>query len=148
MTKWILKKFDDLTSYELYSILQLRNEVFVVEQNCIYQDADNKDQVSYHFTGWVNEKLIAYTRLLPEGVAYKDYVSIGRVVTSPSARGSGIGKELIQRSIEQTNTLFGDIPIKIGAQIYLKIFYSEFGFQQTSDVYLEDGIEHIEMIRS
>jgi ElaA protein len=148
MTKWILKKFDDLTSYELYSILQLRNEVFVVEQNCIYQDADNKDQASYHFTGWVNEKLIAYTRLLPKGVAYKDYVSIGRVVTSPSARGSGIGKELIQRSIEQANTLFGDIPIKIGAQIYLKIFYSEFGFQQTGEVYFEDGIEHIEMIRS
>ena len=148
MTKWILKKFDDLTSYELYSILQLRNEVFVVEQNCIYQDADNKDQVSYHFTGWVNEKLIAYTRLLPKAVAYEDYVSIGRVVTSPSARGSGIGKELIQRSIEQANTLFGAIPIKIGAQIYLKKFYSELVFQQTGDVYFEDGIEHIEMIRS
>ena len=147
MTKWILKKFDELTAHELYSILQLRNEVFVVEQNCVYQDADNKDQASYHFTGWMNDRLIAYTRLLPRGIAYNDYVSIGRVVTSPSERGNGIGKELIQRSIEQLNNLFESVPIKIGAQIYLKKFYSEFGFQQTSDIYLEDGIEHIEMIR-
>ena len=145
--KWVLKKFDELTPYELYSILQLRNEVFVVEQNCVYQDADNKDQASYHFTGWKNDKLIAYTRLLPKGVAYNDYVSIGRVVTSPSERGNGIGKELIQRSIEQLNNLFESVSIKIGAQIYLKKFYSEFGFQQTSDIYLEDGIEHTEMIR-
>jgi ElaA protein len=147
MTKWILKKFDDLTPHELYSILQLRNEVFVVEQNCVYQDADDKDRSSYHFTGWINDRPIAYARLLPKGAVYEDYVSIGRVVVSPSARGTGIGKELIQRSIEQANTLFGTVPIKIGAQIYLKIFYSEFGFQQTSDIYLEDGIEHIEMIR-
>jgi ElaA protein len=147
MIKWILKKFDELTAHELYSILQLRNEVFVVEQNCVYQDADNKDQASYHFTGWKNDKLISYTRLLPKGIAYDDYVSIGRVVTSSSERGNGIGKELIQRSIEQLNNLFESVPIKIGAQIYLKKFYSEFGFQQTSDIYLEDGIEHIEMIR-
>jgi ElaA protein len=147
MMKWVLKKFDELTSYELYSILQLRNEVFVVEQNCVYQDADNKDQASYHFTGWKNDKLIAYTRLLPKGVAYNDNVSIGRVVTSPSERGNGIGRELIKKSIEQLNNLFESVPVKIGAQIYLKKFYTEFGFQQTSDIYLEDGIEHIEMIR-
>ena len=145
--KWILKKFDELTAHELYSILQLRNEVFVMEQNCVYQDADNKDQASYHFNGWKNDKLIAYTRLLPKGVAYSDHVSIGRVVTSPAERGNGIGKELIQRSIEQLNNLFESVPIKIGAQLYLKKFYSELGFQQTSDIYLEDGIEHIEMIR-
>ena len=145
--KWVLKKFDELTAHELYSILQLRNEVFVVEQNCVYQDADNKDQASYHFTGWENDKLIAYTRLLPKGVAYNDYVSIGRVVTSSSERGNGIGRELIKKSIEQLNNLFESVPVKIGAQIYLKKFYSELGFQQTSDIYLEDGIEHIEMIR-
>src|SRR5258706_15075443 len=147
MMKWFLKKFDELTAHELYSILQLRNEVFIIEQNCVYQDADNKDQTSYHFSGWMNDQLIAYTRLLPKGVAYNDYASIGRVVTSPSERGNGIGKELIQRSIEQLNNLFDSVPIKIGAQLYLKKFYSEFGFQQTSDIYLEDGIEHIEMIR-
>jgi ElaA protein len=121
--------------------------VFVVEQSCIYQDADNKDQGSYHFTGWMNNRLIAYTRLLPKGIAYNDYVSIGRVVTSPSARGNNIGKELMERSIEQSYNLFGNVQIKIGAQIYLKKFYAEFGFHQTSDVYLEDGIEHIEMIK-
>jgi len=147
MIKWILKKFDELTPFELYSILQLRNEVFVVEQNCVYQDADNKDQVSYHFMAWQNDKLIAYTRLLPKGVAYNDYVSIGRVVTSPSARRTGIGKELIKNSIVQLNNLFGSVSIKIGAQIYLKNFYAEFDFQQTSDVYFEDGIEHVEMIK-
>jgi ElaA protein len=145
--KWVIKEFAELSPHELYAIMQLRNEVFVVEQSCIYQDADNKDQGSYHFTGWMNNRLIAYTRLLPKGIAYNDYVSIGRVVTSPSARGNNIGKELMERSIEQSYNLFGNVQIKIGAQIYLKKFYTEFGFHQTSDVYLEDGIEHIEMIK-
>jgi ElaA protein len=147
LIKWVIKEFAELSPHELYAIMQLRNEVFVVEQSCIYQDADNKDQGSYHFTGWMNNRLIAYTRLLPKGIAYNDYVSIGRVVTSPSARGNNIGKELMERSIEQSYNLFGNVQIKIGAQIYLKKFYTEFGFHQTSDVYLEDGIEHIEMIK-
>lgn len=144
---WVIKKFDELTPQELYAILQLRNEVFVVEQNCVFQDADNKDQRSYHLMGWQNEKLAAYTRLVPPGVAY-DKPSIGRVVTSPSVRGSGAGKELMKISIEKTKQLFGDIPILIGAQLYLKKFYESLGFQQSSEIYLEDGIEHIEMILS
>ena len=142
---WTLKKFEDLTSVELYAIMQLRNEVFVVEQNCVYQDADNKDPGSYHFMGWRDNKLIAYTRLLPPGLAYTE-PSIGRVVTSPSARGSGAGRELMNKSIEKIYFLFGKSPVKIGAQLYLKKFYSSLGFQQSSDIYLEDGIEHIEMI--
>ncbi|MBK9382065.1 MAG: GNAT family N-acetyltransferase [Chitinophagaceae bacterium] len=142
---WTLKKFEDLTSVELYAIMQLRNEVFVVEQNCVYQDADNKDPGSYHFMGWRDSKLIAYTRLLPPGLAYTE-PSIGRVVTSPSARGSGTGRELMNKSIENIYALFGKSPVKIGAQLYLKKFYSSLGFQQSSDIYLEDGIEHIEMI--
>ena len=145
---WILKKFDDLTSNELYAIMQLRNEVFVVEQNCVYQDADNKDLVSYHFMGWANNKLMAYTRILPPGVAYTKEPSIGRVVTSPSARGSGIGRELMEKSIEELYKLFGETPIKIGAQLYLLKFYTSLGFQQTSSIYLEDDIEHIEMAKS
>ena len=145
---WILKKFDDLTSNELYAIMQLRNEVFVVEQNCVYQDADNKDLVSYHFMGWANNKLMAYTRILPPGVAYTKEPSIGRVVTSPSARGSGIGRELMEKSIEELYKLFGETPIKIGAQLYLLKFYTSLGFQQTSSIYLEDDIEHIEMVKS
>lgn len=142
---WILKKFDDLSAYELYAIMQLRNEVFAVEQNCVYQDADNKDQPSFHFMGWLDDKLVAYTRLLPPGVAYNE-PSIGRVVTSPSARGKAIGRELMKRSIEEVYILYGALPIKIGAQLYLLNFYASFGFNQTSAIYLEDNIEHIEMV--
>jgi len=145
---WTLKKFDELSPHELYAIMQLRNEVFVVEQNCIFQDADDKDQGSYHYTGWMNEKLVAYSRILPAGVGYIDQVSIGRVVNSSPFRNNGIGKELMLRSILEIKKLFGIIPIKIGAQLYLKKFYTEFGFQQTSDIYFEDGIEHIEMIKN
>lgn len=148
MTKWVLKYFNDLSASELYAIMQLRNEVFVVEQHCVYQDADNRDRQAYHFMGWQNDKLVAYTRLLPQGVVYADYPSIGRVVTSPSARRNNVGKELMQQSIEHLKKLFGNVPVKIGAQLYLKKFYTDFGFEQTGEIYLEDGIEHIEMIRS
>ena len=144
---WTLKKFDNLSPHELYAILQLRNEVFAVEQNCVYPDMDNKDQYSYHFMGWKNEKLIAYTRIIPPGIIYPE-PSIGRVVTSPSVRRTGIGRDLMERSIEQTYNLYGKTPIRIGAQLYLLQFYNDLGFRQTGDVYLEDGIEHIEMLRS
>lgn len=146
MFSWLCKKFDELTPYELYAILQLRNEVFVVEQNCVFQDADNKDQLSFHLMGWMNDDLVAYTRIVPPGLAY-DKPSIGRVVTSSSARRTGIGKELMKRSIEKTYELFGNVTIKLGAQLYLKKFYESFGFRQSSELYLEDGIEHIEMMR-
>ncbi len=146
MITWLCKKFDDLTPHELYAILQLRNEVFVLEQNCIFQDADDKDQQSFHFMGWLNKKLIAYTRIVPAGIV-SDKVSIGRVATSPSVRRTGIGKELLERSIEKTKELFGNVPIIIGAQLYLKKFYESLGFRQSGDIYHEDGIEHIKMIR-
>ncbi len=144
---WSCKAFDSLTPFELYSILQLRNEVFVVEQNCVYQDCDDKDQRSYHFMGWKQNKLVAYTRLLPAGLSYEE-ISVGRVVTSPSIRRIKIGKELMIRSIDKLHELFGKSTIKIGAQLYLKHFYESLGFIQNSDVYLEDGIEHIKMIRN
>ena len=144
---WTCKAFNNLSPGELYSILQLRNEVFVVEQNCVYQDCDNTDQLSHHFMGFHQSKLVAYTRLIPPGVSYEE-ISIGRVVTSPSIRGSKTGKELMLRSIEKIHELFGKSPIKIGAQLYLKRFYKSLGFIQCSDVYLEDGIEHIKMIRN
>ena len=145
-TQWLLKKFEALTPFELYAILQLRNEVFVVEQNCVFQDADDKDQASWHLMGMQENKLSAYTRLVPPGVSYPE-PSIGRVVTSPQVRGSGIGKELMQHSIDECYRLFGKQPIKIGAQFYLKQFYGSLGFEQVSDIYLEDGIEHIYMIK-
>ena len=143
---WVLKKFDDLDTLELYAILQLRNEVFVVEQNCVFQDADDKDQGSYHLSGYVVGKLVAYTRLVPPGYIYTE-ASIGRVVTSPAVRGTGAGKHLMQQSIQKIYDLFGPGPIKIGAQLYLKKFYEGFGFQQISDQYLEDGIPHIHMLK-
>jgi len=143
---WLLKRFDELTPDQLYAVLQLRNEVFVVEQNCVFQDADDKDQRSYHLMGFLENKLVAYTRLVPAGEAYAQ-ASIGRVVTSPAVRRGGAGKLLMQQSIDSLYELFGKVPIKIGAQLYLKRFYESFGFKQISDIYLEDGIEHIYMLK-
>lgn len=142
--QWLRKKFEALSPYEVYAILQLRNEVFVVEQSCVFQDADDKDQDCFHLMGFFNNKLVAYTRLVPPGVIYTA-ASIGRVVTSPAVRREGAGRELMKKSIEECYALFGLMPIKIGAQFYLKKFYESFGFQQISDIYLEDGIEHIYM---
>lgn len=143
---WILKRFDELTPYQLYAILQLRNEVFVVEQNCVFQDADDKDQSSWHLMGFDENKLVAYTRLVPPGVAYEE-PSIGRVVTSPLVRRFGAGRQLMQQSIDSVYNLFGHAPIKIGAQLYLKKFYESFGFEQAGEEYLEDNIPHIYMIK-
>ncbi len=146
MTNWICKKFDDLTPHELYALLQLRNEVFVVEQNCVFQDADDKDQLCFHLMCWEEKKLIAYTRIAPAGICYEE-TSIGRVVTSPSVRKKGLGKELMLKSIQTLKALFGEgSVIKIGAQLYLKKFYESLGFTQASAVYIEDGIEHIKML--
>ncbi|WP_211345569.1 GNAT family N-acetyltransferase [Paraflavitalea soli] len=142
---WTCKPFAELTVFELYAALQLRSEVFVVEQNCVFQDIDDKDQYSWHLMGWHNNLLAAYTRLVPAGISFTE-VSIGRVVTSPKMRKSGAGRSLMKKSIETTYRIFGNTPIRIGAQLYLKKFYESFGFQQSSDIYLEDGIEHIEML--
>lgn len=154
---WKCKTFDELTAHELYAILQLRSEVFVVEQNCVYQDMDNKDLHCYHLCGWQRAasssgaplaelpQLFVYTRLVPAGISY-DEPSIGRVVTSPKTRGTGAGKELMKKSIQQLHELWGVQPIRIGAQAYLKNFYESLGFEQTSDIYLEDGIPHMEML--
>lgn len=143
--QWVYKYFDDLTLHELYAILRLRTEVFIVEQNCAFLDADNKDQFSHHVMGWENDLLAAYARLLPESTAFNE-ASIGRVITSSQMRYKGLGKELMSQSIHRCMALFGKKPIRIGAQLYLKKFYESFGFRQDGDVYVEDGIDHIEMI--
>lgn len=144
-SQWICKNFDELTLQELYAILQLRIQVFIVEQQCPFQDADNKDTGCYHLMCWENGTLTAYSRLVPGGIAFAE-ISIGRVVTSPQARGIGLGKELMQKSVTQCYTLFGKHTIRIGAQLYLKRFYESIGFIEDSAIYLEDGIEHIEML--
>ena len=127
-------------------MLRLRSEVFVVEQQCVFQDMDNKDQECFHLLGFEQNELVAYTRLVPPA-DINGMPSIGRVVVAHSARGNGTGRVLMEKSIEETGKLFGLSPIKIGAQLYLKSFYTSLGFEQTSAIYLEDGIEHIEMIR-
>ena len=131
---------------QLYHIMQLRSSVFVVEQQCAYLDADGKDPYCMHFCGWDNEILVAYTRLVPEGISYPEYPSIGRVVTALEYRKLQLGRKLMEKSIDHCRAVFGDTPIKIGAQLYLNDFYSSLGFTQTSPVYLEDNIEHIEMV--
>lgn len=144
--KWHCKSFQNLTVEELYAIMQLRSEVFVVEQNCPYLDPDGKDQQSWHLMGWDQDKLVAYSRLLPAGLAFEE-ISIGRVVSSPAYRGKGAGKELMKNAIETAYQLFGQQPIRIGAQQYLQKFYESLGFVQVSDMYLEDNIPHIEMVK-
>jgi len=145
MITWTCKKFNELTPGELYAILRLRSEVFVVEQNCVYLDPDNKDLYCDHLMGWEDNQLLGYSRIVPAGISYVES-SIGRVVSSPAARGRGIGRELLTHSIHTLYTIHGKRDIRIGAQYYLKQFYESFGFVQKGETYLEDGIEHIEML--
>ncbi len=140
-----IKKFSELTTDELYKILQLRNEVFVVEQNCIYQDADGKDQEAYHLFYTKNNEIIAYTRIFEPG-KYFEKASIGRVVVSPEYRGKKYGKKIMKDSISFVEKNFNTPEIEISAQTYLKKFYNEMGFVEKGTEYLEDDIPHIKMI--
>lgn len=142
-----IKSFDELTNHELYNMLRLRSEVFVVEQNCPYQDLDNKDQKSFHLLYYVNDELAGCTRLLPSGLSY-DEISIGRVVIAPSHRGLGLGKKLMEVSISGCEEKFGKAPIRISAQYHLSNFYQSLGFTEQGEVYDEDGIPHIEMLKA
>lgn len=145
--RWTTKPFDALTLAELYALLQLRSEVFVVEQTCAFQDIDGHDQAAYHLLGYTAAgELAAYARLFAAGRSY-DQASIGRVVTSPRHRGAGLGRELLRQAIGQCEALFGRQPIKIGAQQYLRAFYESFGFVAEGEGYLEDGIPHVHMVR-
>ncbi len=140
-------RFSELTVDELYKILMLRAEVFVVEQHSPFQDPDGNDPLARHCIGTDDTgQIVAYTRIFDRGIIYKDYTSIGRVVASPLIRGQNIGKQLMKVSIEYCHQLFGNEPIKIGAQTYLLKFYSSLGFVSTGEEYLEDGIPHTKMV--
>lgn len=141
-----IKPFDVFNPYELYALLRLRSEVFVVEQNCAFLDADNKDQVCLHLLIYQDEALAAYARLVPPGISYRE-MSIGRIVTSKKTRGTGLGKELMKRAIQACYDHFGEGPIRIGAQVYAIPFYQSVGFVTDGEVYDEDGIDHVEMLR-
>jgi len=145
MIEWKYKKFDELTNIELYEILKLRNTVFVVEQNCVYLDTDDKDLQSYHLLGYKQNQLIAYLRILPPGISYNE-ASIGRVVIHSNFRKHGNGIELMKTAIVKTLEQFDTDSIKISAQCYLLNFYSNLGFVAVGEAYLEDDIPHIEMI--
>ena len=138
------KNFTELTTTELYQILQLRSEVFVVEQDCIYQDIDFKDQKALHVFGFKNDKIIAYTRIFKSG-DYFENASIGRVVVSANQRKFGYGHELMKYSIKVIKEKLNTNSITISAQLYLKKFYESHGFLQVGERYLEDGIPHIRM---
>lgn len=141
---WTYQYFTELTVDELYAIIRLRNEVFVVEQNCVFQDADNHDLVSYHICGWQDNHLVAYARIIPPGEIYPQ-PSIGRVVTSLISRKQHVGMDLMKKAIAFTQEKYPGMDIEIGAQLYLKSFYEMLGFIQVSDLYYEDGIKHIKM---
>ena len=144
MITWTYKHFTELTTKELYQILTLRSLVFVVEQNCVYLDLDQKDCNCWHLCGWEAEEVVSYARVLAPGVSYEE-ASIGRVITSPNHRKKGYGIALMQEAIQKTRAQFNTTRIKIGAQCYLMNFYESFGFHVSSEEYMEDGIPHIEM---
>lgn len=143
----ITKNFNELTTQELYNILQLRSEVFVVEQDCVYQDIDGKDQKALHVLGYKNDVLVAYTRIFKPGY-YFDESSIGRVVVQQNARKFKYGYAIMEASIEAIRMHYNETTIRISAQMYLKQFYNNLDFKAVGEAYLEDGIPHINMIKS
>ncbi|MBS1634609.1 MAG: GNAT family N-acetyltransferase [Bacteroidetes bacterium] len=144
MLRVFTRTFNELSNTELYELLKLRSEVFVVEQNCVFLDMDDKDQEALHVLGFDGKRLVAYTRLLAPGHSYPE-ASIGRVVSHPSARGMNYGREIMQYSIQHILKQYQTDQIVISAQLYLKRFYSELGFVAEGEVYPEDDIPHIKM---
>ncbi len=143
---WLWKQFSELSAEQLYQAIQLREQVFVVEQKCVYLDCDDHDQSAWHLLGFQDAKLVAYLRAFgPAGYKYPE-ASFGRVVTSPVARGTGLGKQLTSMGIEKIQATFSCHAIRISAQSYLQKFYAGFGFQVIGDEYLEDNIPHVEML--
>lgn len=143
---WRVERFDELSLDRLYAILAARVAVFVVEQDCPYQDLDGLDGCGLHVAAWSGHDVLAYARVLPPGGRFAE-PSIGRVLTTQSARGSGLGRELMHRGIETAEAHFPGMALRISAQQYLERFYTELGFRVVSEPYLEDGIPHLEMLR-
>jgi ElaA protein len=146
--EWILKRFSELSSLEMYEILHLRNEVFIVEQKCPYQDIDDKDKYGFHLFAKDEKKTIcAYLRILDQGQTF-DEISIGRVIIRKDMRGTGLGQKMLLKAIEFIENTLKEHKIRIAAQAHLQNFYKAVGFIPCSEVFLEDNIPHIEMIYS
>lgn len=143
----VTKTFNELSNTELYQIMRLRSEVFVVEQDCVYQDLDNKDQKALHVVGSKENEVVAYTRIFKAGDYFKN-TSIGRVVVAVDQRKYGYGKQIMEASLEVIKERFPNTIIEISAQTYLLKFYSEMGFERIGEEYLEDGIPHVKMIKN
>ena len=141
-----VKTFKELNLEDLYNILQLRSEVFVVEQDCVYQDVDGKDQNALHVIGYKDEEIVAYTRIFKPGAYFED-ASIGRVVVSKNERQFKYGYDIMKASISAVNDRFKTTTIKLSAQTYLTQFYNNLGFEKIGKEYLEDGIPHIGMVK-
>ncbi len=149
MLRYSCHHFEELTTSALYDIMALRQQVFVVEQNCPYLDADGVDLQCWHLLGQASDDaLLAYARLIPRGLVFEEYTSIGRVITAPQIRGRGAGRQLTQKALDWLDHQFPAAPVKISAQCYLIRFYESFGFETVGESYLEDDIPHIGMIRS
>ncbi|MFC4310778.1 GNAT family N-acetyltransferase [Steroidobacter flavus] len=144
---WQWRRYSELSPLQIHDIFAARSAVFVIEQASLYLDIDGKDLEALHLAGWAGDQLAAYLRLLAPGVSYPDEPSLGRIVTTKMARGSGIGRELVARGLEKIHELYPTLPTRIGAQAHLHKFYGSFGFVQSSEPYDEDGIMHIEMLR-
>ena len=142
-----IKNFQELEVQELYEVLQLRSEIFVVEQDCVYQDMDHKDQLAFHIMGYKEGKIVAYTRIFKPGDYFRE-ASIGRVLVRKSERQYGYGLEIMKASINTIHKKFGPTAIYISAQKYLTKFYISLGFKVVGEEYLEDGIPHVGMIRN
>lgn len=145
--RWEWKRFDDLTADEVYTILCVRQQVFVLEQECLYLDADGKDRQSFHLMGFDGDELVAYARILDSGVSYAE-VSMGRILTTDKVRGKGAGIELMEVGLARIEAHYGKVSVRISAQSYLLDFYEKFGFKSTGKEYLEDEIPHTEMLRA
>jgi len=143
---WRLLAFDDLRVFELYEVLRLRSEVFVLEQQCLFQDMDGFDAKAMHLLGVRHGELQAYARCFAAGIKFAE-ASFGRVLTRQSVRGTGLGHQLIEQSVTAISQLWGPQAIRIGAQTQLAGFYARHGFEDTGKPYMEDGIEHLEMLR-
>jgi ElaA protein len=144
--QWQFSSYGALSLQQLYALLQLRTEVFVVEQNCVFQDMDGADDKAMHLLGLQDNKLVAYARCFNAGIKFKE-ASIGRVITHASLRGTGAGHALMQQALGSMKMVWGVQPIRIGAQARLEKFYEQHGFKAASAPYIEDGIAHIEMLR-
>lgn len=143
--QWRWQTLAQLSPQQAYAIYAARQAVFIVEQNCPYPDLDGLDLSAEHLSGWRGDEVLAYLRLLPPGVAFAE-PSLGRIITAASARGTGMGREVVRRGLARAQALYPHSPIRIGAQLRLQHFYESLGFVVAGAMYMEDGIEHIHML--